>query len=173
MGIKSLRSVLFASIAVFAIGCGDSNNDNSNPAPQPGERPAEISAWTSIDYSQLLPTPPQQCGQPERFSVQANGQWQWRWCTDQRSGTLSASDLADLDQRAVEVREAGFEPEICMELSYAGDNRLHTTYNPEGLQILHTLNRSGSCYRGKADLINRLEEKTVELMKKYTGVSTQ
>jgi hypothetical protein len=167
--MKSLIVLLLPLIMLF--GCGDNEVDATNP--NGGTLSTESMIWTQLNYDYLAPNPPSSCTSSEKFQINNDGTWTWDWCEQHKSGALTMQEIVGVNDRALQVQAAGFVPEVCMELSFAGRAELAVTFKPNTEKVLHSIDRSGSCYRAPATPVNELEKYVIALKTKYAGFDIQ
>lgn len=176
------RSFWIHSMAIFCLAaglpaCGSDDpvapqTATSVPAPTPPDSTVDeprATIWERVFFSDLLPEPPPGCTQAERFYVNKNGTWNWDFCTDENSGTVTSEELAEIDRRVLAINEAGIGDEICLELSYEGRRILEIRFPPDRDERVHDMGRQGSCFRSDAGRVNDLEDYVDGLRVKYTG----
>ena len=169
--MKSILGSILLGFALITSGCNDSDEA---PAETPVERPQSANfVWTQVHYESLLPEPPQTCDQAEEFTVTQNGAWNWEWCNENKSGTVTDAELAELNSRVAAVQEDGFSREFCLEIFYGGRIELDVTYKPSDGRTLHTLSARGSCFIADSVLVNAVGSHVTTLRDKYTGFHTQ
>jgi hypothetical protein len=163
--MKNLIVLLVPLVMLF--GCGDNDVDATNP--NGGTLTTESMVWTQVNYDYLAPNPPSSCTSSEKFQINNDGTWTWDWCEQHKNGALTMPEIVQVNDRVLQVQAVGFVPEVCMELSFAGRVELRATFKPSAERVLHTIDRSGSCYRAPSSDVNALEKLVTDLRTKYAG----
>jgi hypothetical protein len=95
--------------------------------------------------------------------------WNWTWCAQQKSGSLSNDEMATLNGDIEAVETVGFVPQTCTQISFQGSLKVSVIFKPSTEKVLHTLGSNQSCYTSPPNKVNELELYLSQLRAKYTG----